>query len=204
MPRLFRGDSSETSLCLRSPVEPATRLALQEPAKSCQGLRTRWRLVYGEPFGVVFPTHSSVPAGGCCSTYFPKGLIGSEPLAAASPGPRWGASIPSTTAQQLVPGQRGPRGLQPELLGPGRPGLLPAGLPGGCVGPRECTRRPLSRVCVCAWQRARACVHRSWGRGGGGTLLFARLFPNMAPLLRTQGKKKSSGSIKINCYWSQK
>lgn len=32
-------------------------------------------------------------------------------------------------------------------------------------------------------------MNRSWGKGGGGTLLFARLFPNMAPLLRTQEKK---------------
>lgn len=47
----------------------------------------------------------------------------------------------------------------------------------------------------------RVCIDR--GQGGGGTLLFARLFPNMAPLLRTE-EKTSSGSIKINCYWSPK
>lgn len=32
----------------------------------------------------------------------------------------------------------------------------------------------------------RVCIDR--GQGGGGTLLFARLFPNMAPLLRTEEK----------------
>lgn len=169
-------------------MELATRLALPEPAKSCRGLRTRWRLVCGEPFGVVFPTHSNVLAGGCCSTYFPQGLIGSEPLAAASPGPRWGASIPSSTAQQLVPGQRGRRASS--LSAWGRPaGPSARGAPDGRVGQREWTCQPLSRACVCAWQPARVCVHRSWGRGGGGTLLFARLFPNMAPLLRTHEKK---------------
>lgn len=130
------------------------------------------------------------PSGGpAASTSFPKGLTGSRTLAAASPGPRWGASLPSTTAQQLDPG-RPAAGPPAPALGAGlEPGLPPAGLPGGRADPREGARQPLCTavsLCVSACTGVSASIV---GKGGGGTLLFARLFPNMAPLLRTQEKK---------------
>lgn len=55
----LRGDSSGTPVCFRSPMKPATRLALQDPAKCCQSPRTRWRPVSGGPFGVA-PRHIPV------------------------------------------------------------------------------------------------------------------------------------------------
>lgn len=124
--------------------------------------------VSGGPFGAAPPTHSSVPAGGCCSTYFPKGLIGCELLAAASQGPRWGASIPSTNAQpqQLVPGL--PASGPPAPAPGAGPGLLPAGLPGRRVGRCECARRPLcTGVCLCVSACTGVCasIVGKWGRG---------------------------------------
>lgn len=169
-------------------MKPATRLALQDAAKSCQSPRARWRPVSGVPFGAALPTHSSVPAGGCCSTYFPKGLIGLRAAGSCFPRAPLGGEHPQHNRPAAGSRAAGPRGLLPQRLGPGRAfclrGSRAAAWAGASAHAGNC-----ARVCVCACQRARACVHRSWGRGGGGSLLFARLFPNMAPLLRTQEKK---------------
>lgn len=138
-------------------MEPATSLALPEPAKSFQGPRTRRRRVWGGDHLGLHGTHSSGPAGGSPSTFFPKGLIVSKPLAAASPGPRWGASSPSTTARWLVPGRRG---LPPERLGPGRASSRGARAAAWAGERGHCARAGV-RGSACA-----ACVHRAWARGG--------------------------------------
>lgn len=131
-----------------------------------------WCPISGGPFGAAPPVHSSVPAGGCCgSTYFPKGLICSEPLAAASPGPRWGASIPSTTAQQLVPGQPGRGASSPSVWGLAQAGLMPVGLPGSRVGPR----RPLcTGVCLCVSACTGVCASIV-GKRGRGHFAFCKI-----------------------------
>lgn len=101
------------------------------------------------------------PAGGSPSTFFPKGLIVSEPLAAASPGPRWGAGSPSTTAHWLVPRWRG---LPPERLGPAGPGAVGRGRP---RGPGSAA---IVRGRVSAGRRApRVCTER--GQGGAPRFL---------------------------------
>lgn len=159
---------------------------MREPSRGCQSPRTRRRPVPGgNHLGLRARPFAAAPAGGCPNTYFPKGLIGSEPLAAASPGPRWGASSPSTTAQPLVPGRRGLGPSGRRAWGRARPGLPPAGLSAAAWALARARAGHCARACVCAYRRV--CIDR--GDGGGGTWLFARLFPNMAPLLRTHGKK---------------
>lgn len=114
-----------------------------------------WGAIWG-----CTPTHSSVPAGGCCSTYFPKGLIGCEPLAAASQGPRWGASIPSTIAQQLVPGQPGLGASSPSAWG--RAGPSACGAPGQPRGPARVRAPAIVHGCVSVRVRVhgRVCIDR--------------------------------------------
>lgn len=155
-------------------MKPATRLALQDPAKSCQSPRTRWRPVSGGPLGAAPPTHSSVPAGGFCSTYFPKGLRGCEPLAAASQGPRWGASIPSTTAQQLVPGQPGRGASCPSAWG--RAGPSACGAPGPPRGPARVRAPAIVHGCVCLCVSACTGVCASIvGKRGRGHFAFCEI-----------------------------
>lgn len=147
---------------LQEPSGAGAPLALPEPAQSCPGPGNA--PFPGSPWGCA-PTHSDAPAGGCCGTYVPKGLMGSEPLAAASPGPRWGASIPSTSRRQLVPAAR-LRGLRTECPGP----CPEASACGPRSGAGHCALLR-GRVSACA-----ACVHRSWGRGGGGPCFLQDYF----------------------------
>jgi hypothetical protein len=131
-----------------------------------------------------------------------------DPTARPAAGGRPPRVLPGVGVAALPQGPAGGRAAGPGLRGRrgdggGRRGGRGPGaggeVPGGRVG-----RAP---AIVRAREPAGPHAPRSApspGRGEGAWL-FSRLFPNMAPLLRTQEeKKKSSGCIKINCYWSQK
>lgn len=157
---------------------PATRLALQGPSQELPESKDSVAPCLGgagEPLGLHAPPpmHSSVPAGGCRSTYFPKGLIGCEPLAAASQGPRWGANIPSTTAQQLVPGQPGRGASCPGAWG--RAGPSAFGAPGPPRGPAGVRAPAIVHGCVSVRVSVHGVCASIVGKRGRGHFAFCEI-----------------------------
>lgn len=174
-----RGDSSETPVGSRSPWRPrALRPPFQESARSCWPRDPEVLASGGVQRGGC--ACGAAPAlcrrpGGCGSTHFPRGSLAPGCWQPLPQGPAGGRASPAQ-ASSLGCSRTAGWGRLPEL------GLHRGGRGGpGCERVGLCARLRVRVPCV-------ACAHRSWA-GGGSALLFARLFPNMAPLLRTQGKK---------------
>lgn len=153
-------------------LEPGTWLAMQEPSKSCQGPMTWWRPFLWGIFGTVPPTHSRVPAGGCCrSTYFSKGV--NRLWAAGSCFPR--APLGGEHPQHKLPcSWLWLWCLLPECLGPSPGGPSACRLPGGHMGPWVSTL-PIVYRCVSVCVSVHGCVCIDRGEEGEGVLAFCKI-----------------------------
>lgn len=190
VPGLSGVTAQKHPVALEAPLKLATRLALQGPSQELPESRDSVApCLWGDHLGPPPPPHTfQRPCRWVLQHLLPQGVNRLRASGSCFPRAPLGGEHPQHNRPASGSRAARPWGLLPRRLGPGRAFCL-RGSRAAAWALVSARAGHCARVCVCACQRARACVHRSWGRGGGGTLLFARLFPNMAPLLRTQEKK---------------
>lgn len=153
-------------------LETGTWLALQEPARSCQGPMTWWHPFLWGTFGTAPPTHSRVPAGGCCcSTYFSKGVNRLRATGSCFPRAPLGGEHPQC---KLPCSWFRLRCLLPESPGPSLGGPSACGLLGGHVGPWV-SMLPIVYRCVSVRVSVHGCVCIDRGEEGEGALAFCKI-----------------------------